>query len=129
MTDNEIIKSLEWCTNPKVGEKCPRAKFVEVCNDGCVHILMEQALDLIDRQKVEIERLEEENTIVKEALEHEINGHLRNIFELRDKLARVKSEAIEEFLDKFDKRCLDGGIYPGVIRNLLDIVKNEMVGD
>lgn len=51
LTDNEIMKALECCTNPKVGEKCPRKKFIDLCNDGCVHLLMKQALDLINSQK------------------------------------------------------------------------------
>ena len=59
MTDNEIMEALGYCTNPKVQKKCPRAKFVDVCNDGCIHLLMKQALDLINRQKAEIEKLEE----------------------------------------------------------------------
>lgn len=57
MTDKEIIKALECCTNPKVGVECPREKFVDVCNDGCSHLLMTQALDLINRQQAEIDDL------------------------------------------------------------------------
>ena len=57
MTDNDIMEALEYCTNPKVHKKCPRAKFVDVCNDGCIHLLMKQALDLINRQKAEIDAL------------------------------------------------------------------------
>ncbi len=52
MTDNDIIKALECCkdTSNKC-QQCPlRVK-------GCSYMLAENALDLINRQKAEIERL------------------------------------------------------------------------
>lgn len=58
MTDNEIIKALECCANGKCGE-CPL--FKEDCGDD---IICKIALDLINRQNAEIERLRKEVNLV-----------------------------------------------------------------
>lgn len=51
MTDNEIIKALECCMN--ACKECPFKKYGE----ECAAKLNKCALDLINRQKAEIERL------------------------------------------------------------------------
>ncbi len=59
MTDNEIIKALECCTKHKhlcFGVLCP-------CFDECqgdTSFLGKLVLDLLNRQKAEIERLQKE---------------------------------------------------------------------
>ena len=63
MTDNEIIKALECCSRHGDCEGCPWE------NDECItaegtSILMHEALDLINRQKAEIERLQSDNDIL-----------------------------------------------------------------
>ena len=67
MTDNEIIKALECCANSCDNgfakcDECPR--FAE--SEGCTLRSMKDALDLINRQKAEIERLE---AVIKELAE------------------------------------------------------------
>ena len=73
MTDNEIIKALECCSNScddgfAKCDECPR--FEE--GSGCTLRTMKNALDLINRQKAEIERLENELKITREYI-HENN--------------------------------------------------------
>lgn len=51
MTDNEIIKALECCSN---GEPCANCPYQKQCDETD---LAEIALDLINRQQAEIERL------------------------------------------------------------------------
>ena len=54
MTDTEIIKALECCAKP-VGEGCRECPLYK---EDCVSVNMEElALDLINRQKAEIEEL------------------------------------------------------------------------
>ena len=53
MTDNEIIKALECCSN---GEPCANCPYQKQCDETD---LAEIALDLINRQQAEIERLQE----------------------------------------------------------------------
>ena len=106
MTDDEIIKALECCnfTGIKVCEECP------LCyRRDCKFVIIDKTLDLIKRQKAEIERLKqgnkeycEDNRIIayqrnqrdKEirALHNQLNG-----LNFMDK--QIKSEAIKEFAE------------------------------
>lgn len=52
MTDNDIIKALECCDTREWCNDCPLKD-----NDYCKDVLSEQSVDLINRQKAEIERL------------------------------------------------------------------------
>lgn len=59
MTDDEIVKALECCSEDSsdliVCNKCP------LCNEiGCIDHLRDLALDLINRQQTEIEKLKDE---------------------------------------------------------------------
>jgi hypothetical protein len=63
MTDNEIIKALECCASGDGCEDCPRSKQC----DGIEHI--QYALDLINHQQAEIERLKEFEFMYKELCE------------------------------------------------------------
>lgn len=59
MTDNEIIKALEICSRRNGGlpcEACPAYSISQMCMED----LMSDAFDLINRQKAEIERLQDE---------------------------------------------------------------------
>lgn len=58
MTDNEIIKALECCQseNGNDCENCPYSVVVYRQGEGgCTNKLMQDALDLINRQKAELE--------------------------------------------------------------------------
>ena len=83
MTDNEIIKFIEHAINSAKGE------------DGFKEIYWEKLdyiLDLVNRQKAEIERLNiESETLVTQ---------LKGAYEQIHKLNMAKSEAIKEFKDK-----------------------------
>ena len=57
MTDNEIIKALEWHSNDEI--HCSACPYEEhSVTHYCVDMVMKDALDLINRQKKEIERLQ-----------------------------------------------------------------------
>ena len=59
MTDAEIIKALKCCIKGKCSE-CPlKAMFCSEC------VVMGFALELINRQKAEIEKLQKENNLRK----------------------------------------------------------------
>ena len=68
MTDNEIIKALECVSDKKLGDcnVCPLNDY-----DGdCAWIIVEHALDLINRQKAEIERLNNKHINLLSKIEH-----------------------------------------------------------
>ena len=63
MTDAEILKALECCANEDAYcEDCPSKQ----CCDGDTFGMIQAVLDLISRQKAEIERLQkQEGTVAK----------------------------------------------------------------
>ena len=97
MTYNEIIKALEriasWI--------CDECKFHgEMCDgDKCEKVVAENALDLINRQKAEIERLEKE--LMKCKLEKEM---------LYQTVEEIKSEAKKEFAEELEYFILNEDI-------------------
>lgn len=54
MTDEQIIKALEHCSNT---DRCQGCVFNNRRDATCINNLMRHALDLINRQKAEIEKL------------------------------------------------------------------------
>ena len=64
MNDNEIIKALECCIKDEwlCASKCPGHKLDGNFKEDCRFSLMKISLDLINRQKAEIEKLEIWNT-------------------------------------------------------------------
>lgn len=54
MTDNDIIKALERCSTIDTGIACQDCPLTDECNKNS-DILVKSALDLINRQRAEIE--------------------------------------------------------------------------
>lgn len=90
MTDNDIIKALEYCSKQGITSECERCKVKK----GCRAELIAKALDLIKRQKAEIERLQKEcgnqSTLWSK--------HFESIFETAKET--IKAEAVREFAEK-----------------------------
>ena len=87
MTDNEIIKALECCTTDleRACEKCPlRMDCITDSSTAEKH-----ALDLINRQKAEIERLI-----------FDVTTYRLRWAKATAKLDAAKSEAIKEFAER-----------------------------
>jgi len=82
MTDNEVIKGLECCKNDDC-DNCPNTF------GNCYSNLAGAALDLINRQQTEIDRLSVYN-------EEIVN--------------RIRKSAIKEFEDKLKEKAVDVGI-------------------
>ena len=63
MTDNEIIKALECCSQEDMCQSCP---YGAACLDEkYVSVLSKDALDLIKRQKAKIERYQHSITLLE----------------------------------------------------------------
>lgn len=117
MTDEQIMKALEYCTSDedwiKACKKCP---LMGECKIGNGSILDRYALDLIKRQRKEIEVLEETR--------YELAC---SIDDLRAERGTIKSEAIKEFAERLkeygfvDDLSLDGKetVYCEDIDNLV----------
>ena len=88
MTDNEIIKALEWCTDVMDCSKCLCKPY---SGSSCANKLKTGALDLIKRQQAEIERLQAEQMMTE--------GYADALEE------RAKAEAIKEFAERLKGRA------------------------
>lgn len=95
MTDNEIIKALECCIaeGEMMCNKCPLKS--ECAHNPLDDIKVMHALNLINRQKAEIERL----TALVEAAEDYLNPlPFKNAFD--EEIEKTKIEAIKEFAER-----------------------------
>lgn len=110
LTDNEIVKALEICSKYTDVRNCENCPLKPNCD---VNVLETLSLDLINRQKEEIERLEVE---VKSLVEHGIHERYPHIvlcgngaiftksLEEYDKLiADISAEARKEFAERVRK--------------------------
>lgn len=127
MTDNEIIKALECCWHSKecVGDECP---LFEPIND-CAPLMAMEALDLITRQRAEIERLEAENEKKRLILENIDNDlfPLPFVTDYDIAIKTAKSEAIREFAEKAKMNYDE--VLPRLFADVLDDVMKEMEGE
>lgn len=101
-TDEEIVKALKSCQKSAC-LVCPYNVVYAVCRD----VMCGDALDLINRQKAEIERLREKrvedekllNDRVVELVNAVSQAHLKYENALEEQIKTVKAEAIKEFLE------------------------------
>ena len=90
MTDKEIIKALECCiTSTCISNNCPYEEMHDI--PSCFTKLSGDALDLINRQQAEIERLN--IRLRKERHQFEDLGKM---------YSEIRTEAIKEILDRVD---------------------------
>lgn len=92
MTDNEIIKALGCCCEDTYCDGCPYKN-----KDECITSLNADAINLINHQKAEVERLQKEN------------HRFANIGKM---YSEIKSEARKELADRL-KEELDDFYYSG----------------
>ncbi len=137
MTDNEIIKALECCKRP-VGtggcKDCPLDK-----DRPCTTTMIENTLDLINRQKAKIKRLEAkcENTQIgynfARAETEEFKAINKSLKADRPFLiANAKAEAVKEFAERLKSLML--GKYclyfnAEITELLINKLVKEMGGD
>lgn len=136
MTDNEIIKMLK--------SEIHLVDYVEGSYADNVSLeLLKNALDLINRQQAEIERLEKENKILSENADTAFQDGLNEAQDLYAEQVKneVRAEAIKEFADSFDDELaklrdtyfesgrIEYGLVCEVIHDYLYRTLREMVGD
>ena len=102
MTDNEIIKALECCTNNKgTGSyvDCPLANYAF---EECADILRTEAYNLINRQKDKIKEFDERNIIYRGTVEWQAKEINRQKVEIE----RLEKEAEDKERAYNDEFCL-----------------------
>lgn len=117
MNDNDIVKALECCANEPT-LNCRNCPYEESCNMGRSD-MQKDALDLINRQKEEIERLEKSLTKQFDSYQS-IRG-------------KAKAEAIKEFAERLKERKYQSsdwshGEHPYVVEkaDINEILLEEM---
>ena len=116
MTDAETIKALEYCSKQGITSECEKCTV----GNGCRSELIISALDLINRQKAEIERLQKENN---------------RFADLGKMYSEIKGEAIKEFAERLKECKHECGcnyrkkpVY-AVTEEKIDNLVKEMAGD
>ena len=102
MTDNEIIKALECCTNNKgTGSyvDCPLANYAF---EECADILRTEAYNLINRQKDKIKEFDERNIIYRGTVEWQA----KEINRQKAENERLKKEVEDKERAYNDEFCL-----------------------
>lgn len=118
MTDNEIIKALECCTDESY-ENCNECPY-SIDTVSCERMkLLEDSLDLINRQKAEIEGLKEDR------------NNYQNLYCLTvEDLDTAKLEAIKEFAEKLKNAWSDNRYdSPDIDFDYFVDLVQEMVGE
>jgi predicted RNase H-like nuclease (RuvC/YqgF family) len=156
MTDNEIVKSLEICTGKRLLEDCPECPNYE-SESRCKVRLSEVALDLINRQKAELQKVKAElkETTEKFNCQQYVYTDLSDI--IREKNAEIeklqsdnssmqstlakmsmgveqaKAEAIKEFAERLKEKqqtfISDEYAYKFIYLIEIDKLVKEMVGE
>ena len=102
MTDNEIIKALECCLSGKdYDTACMKCPIEPICESD--DILLKYALDLINRQKAENERLEKELELAnadKVIAETHEKSAKEMFVDVTQQIKTATSEAIKECIAK-----------------------------
>ena len=93
MTDEQIIKALECCYIG-MGNMCSKCSLSKM--EYCEYELHKCSLDLIYRQKAEIERLKEQNTLLLK----------KNCKDINTARKIIKSEAIKEFVHRLKSEII-----------------------
>lgn len=127
MTDSEIIKALECCQgrNGWGDPKCYECPFDgSNPNIGCRKHLLNKTVDLINRQKAWIEKLDKENEEQHQAI----------LIALR-RMGEIRAEAIKEFAERLkESKYLSSewshGEHPYVVEedNIDDLVEEMTEG-
>ena len=130
MTDEQIIKALEWCGNQTAcTDGCPLDDLGGI--DKCVHTLLLNALDLINRQKAEIALLKKvEEVAIKQKAEIELLQKAKaDDVSLAYQVA--KTEAIKEFAERLKELIpnFDGETTMKCVDRAINLLVKEMTED
>lgn len=125
-TDEEIIRNYEWC----IGCTSDRCRECTMDEEGfCEEELQDLVLDLIKRQKSEIERLKsanDEKFRQWDMLAEKTKTHYANLYnEAKDKL---KAEAYKEFAERI-KLSIKANVVETLCNDVRGVYKAEYVLD
>ena len=130
MTDTEIIKTLECCIKPNCNDCLLKKRVL------CVHELKENALNLINRQKAEVERLKGEIGSLNKKYPCTVDVgnnclvYARSFDDYDKLIGDISAEAVKEFAErlkeKFRIKYSHSKSCEELIDNLLKEMENEI---
>ena len=124
MTDNEIIKALECCRDAESVFDCQNCPYIECTNKkGCITELHGDILDIINRQKAEIERLR--NTVKTDFLT--VTEKLKLS---QSEISEIRTEAIKEFAKSISRLSFsdeENGESMMYLQDVYDLVEEMTV--
>jgi hypothetical protein len=100
MENNEIIKALECCSSQTTENTCGNCPLFNIGRPDCYRTLAKHSLDLINRQKAEIERLTKENEKVSAYI-----GNSWGFVSFLEFVKNQRAEAIKEFAERLKNEC------------------------
>lgn len=100
LTDEQIIKALEYCSTDVRENTCPKCAFYK--KHRCSTLMLNAVSDLINRRNAEIERLTAK-LLVKDNINDYNTAQLRIA---REELRTAKSEAIKEFAERLKRTSI-----------------------
>ena len=111
MTDEQIIKALEVCASKEI--RCNECPF----DEGCANYEIKYLLDLINRQKAEIEKLNIEFKAMRDSANsykaevERLKKHIQDgvEFEIEYNIKEIRAEAIKEFWERVRRYAIDMG--------------------
>lgn len=130
LTDEDVVESLERCISTTTDKACTGCPFNKqnLCNMD-QWVLERYALDLIKRQKSEIERLKsanDEKFRQWDMLAEKTKTHYANLYnEAKDKL---KAEAYKEFAERI-KLSIKANVVETLCNDVRGVYKAEYVLD
>ena len=126
MTDNEIIKALECCSGDGEISYCHKCKIYDI--DNCQQILCQNALNLINRQQAEIERLQSMCQTLAECRDEALRAGVKAV-------RNAKSEAIKEFAERlkgklqwdveFDNKLVFESDIENLVKEMTEVNEND----
>ena len=128
MTDNEIIKALECCNNGWCDNRCPYYGREDIAD--CREQSGADQLDLINRQKAEIEKLTKDSNRLKK-VEMQLDDMCK-MYHI------IKTEAVKEFAEALKNKAFKQSVYSyndivettyTITAEEIDYLVKEMVGD
>ena len=129
MTDNEIVKALEYCfTNDWNRTKCDKCKFY-TGKTQCVEDLKSASIYLIKRQKAEIERLKcEMGKLLPKDCAYTVQMEVSNKLE-----TQIRAEAVKEFAERLKEKSYKTIRNYGLTKDVVEVcdidnLVKEMVG-
>lgn len=149
LTDNDIIKAMEYCVEQGITSECKKCKLKK----GCRREMIATALNLINQQKAEIEKLKVEMIGMRGAAEsykihyEKSEAYNKELWAERNRICEslqetksdledyqrayknAEAEAINTYFEEVTKRCIESGIYPVIVKKIMEDVRKEMVGE